>query len=265
MTTPPSTRFGSDLSDTMLRRMALASVVCALAWVLVRPWLPDVWRSVGSLPLYICGVLGLTLLLVPAVFAWNKRMASQHPRLWFMAHIVCAVWGWLLIVVHMGGKWLTPPFLLFVILTLLMVLGLWGRMRAVRLSAGTFGTKISGFQPPNPQTRAQLQALIVQKTQLLAVLDPDTKEGTFSVSLRHALRAPRMAWRYWRFQKQEQALIGTRSAVSRPQGWWRALHMLLGWCFMLGAMGHVVLVTFFAGYLSGYGRMPITWWHITAW
>jgi hypothetical protein len=108
-----------------------------------------------------------------------------------------------------------------------------------------------------------LRALIIEKRRLLAELDPQAIEGTFSVNLPHFLRNPRLALAYRRLAREEAILLGTRSAVSAQQAWWRPLHMALAWLFVLGVVIHVITVTFFAGYVADGG--PITWWHITAW
>lgn len=258
----PLARSGSALPDGRLRVMVVIAILWVPSWFVIRGWLPEAWRTVGSTPLYLTGVLGLALLLVPVLFSWNKRMGTAAPHRWFVAHVACGIAGWMLIVVHTGGNWWTPPFLLVVLLTAVIALGFWGRTRAVRLSAGTFGTKIAGFSPPDEATRALLRALISEKTVLLRELDTSAREGTFSVSLPHLLRRPRLAWRYWRLERREQLLLGTRTAVSRAQGRWRLVHLLLGWTMLLGTLAHVLLVTFFAGYVAGYG--PIHWWHITA-
>ena len=54
-----------------------------------------------------------------------------------------------------------------------------------------------------------------------------------------------------------------RASVGAAQAWWRPLHLALAATFIVGLLIHVVMVTFFAGYVAE-GR-PVTWWHLTAW
>jgi hypothetical protein len=98
---------------------------------------------------------------------------------------------------------------------------------------------------------------------LIRDLDPQAREGTFSVTLSHWWRSPRLAYAYHRLASEEAWLLGTRRAVGVSQGWWRPLHMALAWIFVLGVVIHVITVTFFAGYVADGG--PITWWHLKAW
>jgi hypothetical protein len=109
----------------------------------------------------------------------------------------------------------------------------------------------------------QLRRLIAEKEQLLERLHPGAREGTFSVTLPHWLRSPRLAAAYVRLAREESRVIGRRSALDARQAWWRPLHLALAWIFVLGIAIHVVTVTFFAGYVAD-GK-PITWWYITAW
>jgi cytochrome b561 len=145
----------------------------------------------------------------------------------------------------------------------LVVLGVVARVRVSREMARTFGAKQPHFPAPDEAARARLRELIAAKRQLLAQLDPAANEGTFSVNLPHFLRTPRLALAYRRLAAEEARLLGTRAAVSRAQGLWRPLHLLLAWLFVAGIAIHVVTVTFFAGYVADGG--PVTWWHVTAW
>ena len=144
-----------------------------------------------------------------------------------------------------------------------MLLGIWARLRAARGMADTFGTKLRGFAAPTEEVRASLTRLISEKSQLLLRLDPTAQESTFSVTLVHLLRQPATAFAYIRLVREEERLMGARRSVSRAQAWWRPLHMILALSFVIGLSVHVLLVTFFAGYVAD-GR-PIVWWHITAW
>jgi len=253
-----------DISDTRLLQLAAAAIIAIVAWFLLRGLLSEAWRMPGSPELYLTGVAGVLLLLVPAAFVIAKRGGSgADPVRWFNAHVVCSLAGMVLIAIHSGGFLRRPPALLLLALLLLAVLGVWARVQGSRRMAATFASKAPAFRVPDPVTRERLRTLILEKRALLARLDPQAGEGTFSVNLPHFLRSPRLALAYRRLAMEESVLLGTRAAVSARQAWWRPLHMALAWLFVLGVVIHVITVTFFAGYVADGG--PITWWHITAW
>ncbi len=253
-----------DIDDRKLVRMTAAALAAIAAWFALRPWLAPAWREPGSPQLYLTGLAGALLLLVPAAFALSKRGGrSRDPRASFNAHVVCALAGAVLIAVHSGGFLRRPPALLLAAIVVLAALGIWARLAGARRMAATFASKAGTFAAPDAPTRARLRQLIVEKTALLKMLDKDAGEGTFSVTLPHLLRQPRLALAYRRLAREESRLLGTRAAVGAAQAWWRPLHMALAWIFVLGVAIHVLTVTFFAGYVAGGG--PITWWHLAAW
>jgi hypothetical protein len=249
----------------MLAWMVGASALAIAAWfALLRPALQTSWSAPGSPQLYIAGVLGALLLLVSMVFVVVKR--SGHGRLapaWFIAHIVCGSVGTVLVVVHSAGFLRRPPALLFLALLGLIVLGVWARVRLSGQMAATFASKQRAFAPVGAESRAALATVIERKRALLASLDPAAQEGTFSPTLAHWLRSPRASLRYARLIREENRLVGTRASVGMQQAWWRPLHLALAYVFVLGLVTHVIVVTFFAGYVAG--GEPITWWHLTAW
>ncbi len=235
-----------------------------LLWFIVRGALPEPWRTPGSPALYLTGVAGVLLLLVPVVFVLAKRSGrSADPVAWFNAHVVCSLVGMVLIAMHTGGLLRRPPALLLLALLALTVLGVWARVRGARQMAATFAAKAPAFQIPDAATRTRLRALIHEKRRLLAVLDPQATEGTFSVNLPQALRSPRLAYAYHQLAREESRLLGTRHAVPPSQAWWRPLHLVLAGLWVLGVVIHVITVTFFAGYVADGG--PITWWHLQSW
>lgn len=253
-----------DLSDATLLRLMAGAAAAIAAWFLVRPALPAAWREPGSPELYLTGVAGVLLLLVPVAFALVKRGGGGRDAVvWFNAHVWCSTLGMVLIAVHSGGFLRRPPALLLAALVALAALGVWARVRGSRRMAATFASKAPAFAVPDAATREQLRQLIADKRRLLAELDPQAAEGTFSVTLRHWLRRPRLALAYQRLAREESRLLGTRRAVPPEQAWWRPLHLALAWVFVLGVLVHVVTVTFFAGYVADGG--PITWWHLRAW
>ncbi len=245
-------------------QLTAGAVVAIILWFVVRGALPEMWRTPGSPALYLTGVAGVLLLLVPMAFVLAKRGGySTNPVGWFNAHIVCSLIGMVLIAIHSGGFLRRPPALLLLALLALAVLGVWARVRGSRQMAATFASKAPAFQVPDAATRERLRALISGKRRLLAELDPQAIEGTFSVNLPHFIRNPRLAFAYHQLAREESLLLGSRRAVSAQQAWWRPLHLLLAWLFVLGVVIHVVTVTFFAGYVADGG--PIAWWHLTAW
>lgn len=253
-----------DLSDAKLLSLIGGMAAAIVAWFAIRPSLPEPWRMPGSPALYLTGVAGVALLLVPAAFAIVKRAGlTRDPVGWFNAHVVCASLGTVLIVIHSAGYLRRAPALLLATLLALAVLGVWARVRGSRHMAATFASKAPAFSVPDAQTRERLKAILSAKRRLLGQLDADAREGTFSVTLRHWLKTPRLAGAYQRLARDESRLLGTRLAVGASQAWWRPLHMALAWLFVAGVIIHVVTVTFFAGYVAD--GSPITWWHLTAW
>ncbi len=253
-----------DLPDARLLQLTVAAVAAIVLWFLLRGFLPEAWRSPGSPQLYLTGVAGVLLLLVPVAFVIAKRGGSgANPVNWFNAHVACSLLGMVLIAIHSGGFLRRPPALLMLTLVALAALGVWARVRGSRRMAATFASKAPAFQVPDAVTRARLRVLIAEKRVLLAQLDPQANEGTFSVNLPHFIRSPGLALAYRKLAREESLLLGTRAAVSAKQAWWRPLHMALAWLFVLGVVIHVITVTFFAGYVADGG--PITWWHLRAW
>lgn len=254
----------NDFSDLRLQQVMVAVLIVIGAWFAVRHWLPQAWRVPGSPQLYLTGVAGALLLLVPAAFALAKRGGrSSNPRGWFNAHIVCSSLGAILIAIHSAGFMRRPPALLLLAIVALAALGVWARVRGGRRMAATFASKAPAFKVPDATARERLRAIIEEKQQLLGQLDHGAREGVFSITLPHFLRQPRLALAYQKLAREESQLLGTRAAIGTAQAWWRPLHMALAWIFVAGVIIHVITVTFFAGYVSDGGE--ITWWHLAAW
>ena len=64
-----------DLPDALLRRLTAAALAAIIAWFLMRGFLPEAWRTPGSPALYLTGVAGVMLLLVPVAFSWPSAAA----------------------------------------------------------------------------------------------------------------------------------------------------------------------------------------------
>ena len=254
-----------DLPDLALLWIVGAAALAAVAWfALLRPALPAAWSTPGSPELYLTGVVGALALLVSMIFVVVKRSGrGELAPAWFVAHVLCGTLGTVLVLVHSAGFLRRPPALLLLALIGLIVLGVWARVRLSGRMAATFATKQHAFAPAGTASRAALAALIEQKRALLAALDPAAREATFSPTLAHWIHSPRASLRYSRLVREEYGLMGARASVGAEQAWWRPLHLLLAYLFVLGLLIHVITVTFFAGYVAS--GEPITWWHLTAW
>jgi len=265
---PRQTRRRPDIANRRLIAASTLIVGCLALYFSLLSALPEALRQPGSPIVYLIGVAGTILLLVSVVFVLTKRTGrGGSPVVWFIAHVVCANIGFLLVAIHTTGKLDQMPALLLLNLVVLMALGIWARVRASRTMADTFGTKLKGFTRPSldtvPGSRAELRETIDRKAKLLKRLDPTANEATFSVTLSNLVRRPTDAMRYLWLAQNEQRLIGARTSVNSTQAWWRPLHLALAATFIVGVIIHIIMVTFFAGYVADGG--PVTWWHITAW
>ena len=253
-----------DLSNRVLLGLVAGMTLALIGYFAILPSLPSTFRTPGSPILYLFGVSGAALLLVPMLFAWNKRSGrSESPPAWFNAHVIASCLGVVLIAIHSAGYLRRPPALLFLALFGLVVLGVWARLWLTHRVSGTFGSKHQSFAPLPAADKERLRALIEQKRTLLARLDPAAQEGTFSLTPHHWIGKPSLARQYAALVREERRLMGTRGMVPPEQAYWRALHIALAYLFALGLLVHIITVTFFAGYVADGGE--ITWWHITAW
>ena len=57
-----------DFSDSLLLALTGGAVAAIAAWFSLHPLLPEAWRVPGSPELYLTGVAGVALLLVPVAF-----------------------------------------------------------------------------------------------------------------------------------------------------------------------------------------------------
>lgn len=253
-----------DLSNRVLVFLVGATAAIIVAYfAVVQSLLPIAWRTPGSTPLYVTGVAGASFLLVAAVFSWVKRTGSSSPPAWFCAHVVATLIGAILICIHSAGYLRRPPAALLAVLALAILVGLWGRVLVAQMMARTFSSKRAGFAKPDADLRRVLHEIIVRKHETLLRLDPGASEATFSVTLSHWVRRPWQSLRYARLARAEAQIIGTQRSVPVVQASWRFVHLVLAILFIGGLIIHVITVTFFAGYVSGY--KPVHWWHLRAW
>ncbi len=255
-----------DIGDRLLAYLLFAAAVALVTFFAFRGELPPEWRLPGSPTLYLCGAAGALLLCVSLVFVLVKRTGrGGSPLGWFSAHVVTATLGGALAAIHSGGLLRYAPALLLAALLLLVILGVWARVRGARGMAAAFAAREDSFSssPPDVAGRERVARLIREKEALLSRLEPGASEGVFSPTLGHWLARPRLAFAYARLAARERALLGGRSRASLLQARWRLAHVALAVLFILGMAAHVVAVTFFAGYVSGEGE--IYWWHLAKW
>jgi hypothetical protein len=235
------------LGNRLLAILVAGAVVVLIAYFLfLQPALPTAWRTPGSPELYLTGVAGAALLLVSMGFVLAKRTGrGGSAPAWFVAHVVAATAGAVLVAIHSAGFLRRPPALLFLALIALVVLGVWARTRGASRMAATFASKRTSFAPADPAKRQQFGQIIAAKRTLLARLDPAANEGTFSPTPWHWIRSPGLTRKYAKLVREENRLMGTRASVGLEQAWWRPLHLALAYLFVLGLVVHVITVTFF--------------------
>ena len=253
-----------DLPNGWLLSWVILLVAAIGVYLIVKPGLPAVWQRPGTVVLQGVAGVGALLLLVPFVFSLGKRSgAAKVPNALFILHVGASLVGMFLIALHAAAAFAGPPLFMVAFLILLAVTGVFARVFMAKKMAATFGSKTRPFTAPDPEVKAALRKLIEQKRKLLAELDPAAQEALFSVTLTHYLKSPFKARAYALLARREAMLMGQRRSVHWMQAWWRPLHIGLAWLFFGGLVVHVVVVTFFAGYVAE-GR-EIYWWHLAAW
>ncbi len=253
-----------DLSDRLLAYLLFAAAIILVTWFAYLPGRAPAWRLPGSPQLYRAGAAGSLLLLVSLFFVFAKRTRwGGSPVRWFSAHVLTAVAGGVLTIIHSAGRLRYAPALLILALAGLAALGVWARILLSRRMSATFAEKHESFAPIGEEDRERLGAVIREKESLLERLAPMEREGTFSLTPALWLAHPGLAAAYARLVREESGLLGGRGKVPAAQAYWRRLHLALAAIFALGLIGHIVIVTFFAGYVSG--GEEIYWWHLAAW
>lgn len=218
----------------------------------------------GDPLLQLCALVGSLLLLVSFYFSWHKRVAgADKPRQWFVAHVLAALLGSVLVVAHLrGGQWFSPPGAVACALVFLVVQGLVARATLGRHFAQLFARSPAAFSP-HTRDRHELGIVIGEKKQLLSELDNGADEALFSLQWWHWLRRPRLSCRFALLVRQERTLVGAGQGVSLLLRAWRRLHMAVALVFLVGLFAHVAVVLFFAGYAAG--DQPPYWWYFFAW
>ncbi|WP_440997869.1 hypothetical protein [Arhodomonas sp. SL1] len=251
-----------DLPPRALRAVTLLLVVGLAAAVLSGLLLPG--ATPGTPLRQSLAALGTVLLFVPVAFSLVKRSGrAWRAPAWFSAHVLASAGGAVLVTAHAtAGNLLSPPGLVWLALLALLAQGLAARILLSRRIAALFASRITSFGEVDGDLRERLRTVIEAKRALLTALDPDADEALFSPNLTHLLRHPWLTWRYARLAAREARLVGRREA-GLVLAFWRRAHIALAVLFVLGVLGHVVLVLFFAGYVAG--GEPVGWWHVTAW
>lgn len=266
-TAPPASRHDVNRPDLSNRALRIAVWLLAgtlVAYLVAKPALGPFWQKPGTPVMQSLAIIGSLLLLVPFLFSVGKRGGySRVPNRLFILHIGASLVGIGLVSLHAIAQLDGPPLLMLGGLAALVLTGMVGRIYAGPVFATTFGMKAAPFSPPDAATKDQLRAIIAEKTALLTRLDPAANEALFSVTLAHLIKQPRRSIAYLRLARLEAELIGTRRSVPWLAAWWRPLHIILAWLFVGGMITHIIVVSFFAGYVAE-GRL-IYWWHITAW
>ncbi|QFU00824.1 hypothetical protein FIU83_04140 [Halomonas sp. THAF5a] len=202
--------------------------------------------------------------MTPLLFSLAKRSPlSVSPPRWFAAHVLASMAGFIFISLHVAaGDLFSTPGVLYLLLVFLIVQGVVARVFLSRQFSRQFGSRESSFTVTDA-TRRELAEVIAAKSRLLTRLDPQASEALFSPNLRHAVRHPLLTCRYVRLASREARLVGARRRAGRPLSMWRRLHILAACLFLAGIVLHLVLVTFFAGYVAG--DDAIYWWHLATW
>jgi len=253
-----------DLSNRKLRFGLLLLSIGLGLYLVAKPYLGADWHRPGSALLQSMAIIGALLLLAPFLFSLGKRGGmSAVPNRLFILHVGASLAGVAFVAPHALAHFDGPPLWLVAALVIVIATGVVGRVFAATLFAASFAMKPAAFASHDAEKKAALQDLINAKRDVLSRLDPLANEALFSVTLAHWFRHPVHAFHYARLASREAQLVQNRQSLSRLASYWRPLHMLVAWLFLAGLIIHIIVVTFFAGYVAE-GR-EIYWWHITAW
>lgn len=269
-----STRIESTAGRRLhLTRVAVGRYLTVLLGVLVAYYvtLPLVpWETVrpGSPLGQSVGILAALLLLGAAAFSPAKRWRGflRYPPGWMDAHIVLGGLAAWLAFAHAAGRFTRAPGWILLAIVGLMLLGVYGRLVALRLHYRGFATP-AAFEPAVAGTAPGLAELASRKRALVDRLDPGAVEGTFSLTLGHWMRHPLLAWRFQRLALAEERLVYERRGLEGGLAFWlrrnwRLVHMSLAALALLGIAAHTVVTLFFADYAAATAGEPeVYWWH----
>jgi hypothetical protein len=253
-----------DLPNWLLRLLISGLMLGIAGYMIIKPMLGLAWQQPGTPLMQSLAIIGSLLLLVPFGFSFGKRGGySAVPNRLFILHVGASILGIAFVVPHGLAYFDGPPLLMLAGLALLVISGGIGRIYAGPVFATSFGTKPKPFAPPDTQTKDALRQIIANKIRILKQLDPLADEALFSVTLSHLLRHPRLSFNYIRLARKEAVLIQNHQSLPWLAVYWRPLHMIIAWLFLAGLITHIIVVTFFAGYVAE--DRIIYWWHITSW
>ena len=226
-----------DIGDRLLAYLLFAAAVVLVTFFAFQHELSREWHLPGSPTLYLFGVAGTILLCVSLVFVVTKRTGvGGSPLGWFSAHVVTATLGGVLVTVHSAGFLRYAPALLLVSLLLLVILGVWARVRLSKDMSATFASRDQSFSPPGSEDRERLARLIEEKESVLSRLEPGADEGTFSPRLKHWFSRPALTLAYARLiggktgcWAPAQAYLPRRRTGGSFTSFWRMLSFSVFW------------------------------------
>ncbi|MGI5836149.1 MAG: hypothetical protein ACOX87_06625 [Chloroflexota bacterium] len=216
---------------------------------------------------HLLGIAGGLLMAVGLAYPLVKRTHFFKPirSWWHQWHLLLGLLGAFLALLHTAGRLGKAPTLVLLASLGLLALGAYGRLLAGRLIHANFAADFNVFLPNDATGNPQHLLLIKEKAKLVAFLEPEAREGTFSLTLRHWIRHPLASAAFaWLALQEERLMLERRklpnSLVLLFQRYWRLLHLVLVALMGLGILAHAGMVIFFAGYIAD-GVEPY-WWYI---
>ena len=173
-----------DLADGILTWLVGVAIIALITYFAVKPWLPDAFQQPGTPLLQTMAIAGAALLITPFAFLVAKRGGrSAIPNRWFIAHVLASLAGFVLVAIHSTGDLISPPGIMLLSLTGLIVSGAIARIHVSRAMSSTLGRKQAPFGTPDPALQKQLRETIGRKAALLTT--PGSR-GERSNLFRHA-------------------------------------------------------------------------------
>ena len=251
-----------SIHDRLLTYLISFAFLSLILYFSFLRYLSSMWHMPGSPVLYSFGVVGSLFLSVSIVFLFLKRTSvSRKPVFWFNCHVVTAVIGSVLVTIHSSGYVRYAPALLLLALLALTLLGIYARFYISKKNAKIFASKIQIFHNLNADDKEKIKIIIEKKEKLLFSIEPCSTEGTFSLNLKHWFKHPIFSIQFYSLVRKENSYIRKNFEHSFLIRFWRSIHIALSVVFFLGLIAHIVVVTFFAAYVSD--SSDIYWWHIS--